>query len=67
MLFRSSRCRCMTIDVHYLHVPGKGPKPLSAAVAATAGRGSVFMNSFEYSRLTDPAKFGGDAKRNPSP
>ncbi len=49
------------IDVHYLHVPGKGPNPCPLLLLH-GWPGSVFEFLDIIPRLTDPAKFGGDAK-----
>jgi pimeloyl-ACP methyl ester carboxylesterase len=47
------------IDVHFLHVPGKGPDPMPLLL--THGwPGSVFEMLDLIPRLTDPARFGGD-------
>jgi microsomal epoxide hydrolase len=47
------------IDVHFLHVPGKGPDPMPLLL--THGwPGSVFELLELIPRLTDPARFGGD-------
>ncbi|TMJ80068.1 MAG: epoxide hydrolase 1, partial [Alphaproteobacteria bacterium] len=49
------------IDLHYLHVPGVGPKPYPLILMH--GRpGSVFEFLDIIPRLADPARFGGDAK-----
>ena len=47
------------IDVHFLHVPGKGPKPLPLLLMH-GWPGSVFEFIDMIPRLTDPASFGGD-------
>jgi len=47
------------IDVHYLHVPGKGPKPCPLLLMHGCP-GSVFEFMDLIPRLTDPARFGGD-------
>jgi microsomal epoxide hydrolase len=49
------------IDVHYLHVPGQGPNPYPLLLLH-GWPGSVFEFLDIIPRLTDPAKFGGDAK-----
>lgn len=49
------------IDVHYLHVPGQGPSPYPLLLLH-GWPGSVFEFLDIIPRLTDPAKFGGDAK-----
>jgi pimeloyl-ACP methyl ester carboxylesterase len=48
------------IDVHFLHVPGKGPKPYPLLLSH-GWPGSVFEFLEIIPRLTDPARFGGDA------
>jgi pimeloyl-ACP methyl ester carboxylesterase len=47
------------IDVHFLHVPGKGPDPIPLLLAH-GWPGSVFEFLELIPRLTDPARFGGD-------
>ena len=47
------------IDVHFLHVPGKGPDPMPLLLAH-GWPGSVFEFLELIPRLTDPARFGGD-------
>jgi len=47
------------IDVHFLHVPGKGPNP-SPLLLMHGWPGSVFEFLDLIPRLTDPARFGGD-------
>jgi microsomal epoxide hydrolase len=47
------------IDVHYLHVPGKGPNPCPLLLMH-GWPGSVFEFLDIIPRLTDPASFGGD-------
>ena len=47
------------IDLHYLHVPGKGPKP-TPLLLSHGWPGSVFEFLDIIPRLTDPARFGGD-------
>ena len=49
------------IDVHYLHVPGKGPNPYPLLLLH-GWPGSVYEFLDIIPRLTDPAKFGGAAK-----
>lgn len=49
------------IDVHYLHAPGQGPNPYPLLLLH-GWPGSVFEFLDIIPRLTDPAKFGGDAK-----
>ena len=48
------------IDLHYLHVPGKGPNP-TPLLLLHGWPGSVFEFMDLIPRLTDPARFGGDA------
>jgi microsomal epoxide hydrolase len=47
------------IDVHFLHVPGKGPNPIPLLLMH-GWPGSVFEFIDLIPRLTDPASFGGD-------
>lgn len=47
------------IDLHYLHVPGKGPKPMPLLLMH-GWPGSVFEFMQIIPMLTDPASFGGD-------
>ncbi len=47
------------IDLHYLHVPGKGPAP-TPLLLMHGWPGSVFEFLEIIPRLTDPARFGGD-------
>lgn len=48
------------IDLHYLHVPGKGPSPYPLLLSH-GWPTSVFDFLEIIPRLTDPARFGGDA------
>ena len=47
------------IDLHFLHVPGQGPKPYPLLLMH-GWPGSVFEFIELIPRLTDPARFGGD-------
>ena len=47
------------VDLHYLHVPGKGPSP-TPLLLMHGWPGSVFEFLDIIPRLTDPARFGGD-------
>ena len=47
------------IDLHYLHVEGKGPNPLPLLLSH-GWPGSVLEFLDVIPRLTDPARFGGD-------
>ncbi len=47
------------IDLHFLHVPGRGPSPLPLLLMH-GWPGSVFEFLDIIPRLTDPAAFGGD-------
>jgi microsomal epoxide hydrolase len=47
------------IDLHFLHVPGKGPAPCPLLLLH-GWPGSVFEFLELIPRLTDPAQFGGD-------
>jgi microsomal epoxide hydrolase len=49
------------IDLHYLHVPGVGPDPYPLLLLH-GWPGSVYEFLDIISRLTDPARFGGDPK-----
>jgi pimeloyl-ACP methyl ester carboxylesterase len=49
------------IDLHYLHVPGVGPKPYPLLLMH-GWPGSVFEFLDIIPRLTDPARFGGDPR-----
>jgi len=48
------------IDLHFLHVEGRGPEPLPLLLSH-GWPGSVFEFLEIIPRLTDPARFGGDA------
>ncbi|MBL8317314.1 MAG: epoxide hydrolase [Burkholderiaceae bacterium] len=54
------KVRLHGIDLHYLQVPGRGPKPLPLLLSH-GWPGSVFEFLELIPRLTDPARFGGDA------
>lgn len=47
------------IDLHFLHVPGKGPDPCPLLLSH-GWPGSVFEFLEVIPRLADPARFGGD-------
>jgi pimeloyl-ACP methyl ester carboxylesterase len=47
------------IDLHFLHVPGRGPDPCPLLLSH-GWPGSVFEFLEIIPRLTDPARFGGD-------
>ena len=47
------------IELHFLHVPGKGPNPFPLLLSH-GWPGSVFEFLDIIPRLTDPARFGGD-------
>jgi microsomal epoxide hydrolase len=49
------------VDLHYLHVPGVGPDPMPLLLLH-GWPGSVFEFLDVIPRLTDPARFGGDAR-----
>ena len=49
------------IDLHYLQVPGVGPNPMPLLLLH-GWPGSVFEFLEIIPRLTDPARFGGDAR-----
>lgn len=48
------------IELHFLHVPGKGPRPMPLLLAH-GWPGSVFEFLELIPRLTDPQRFGGSA------
>ena len=51
------------IDIHFLHVPGKGPNANRRPLLLSHGwPGSVLEFQGLVPRLTDPAAFGGDAR-----
>ncbi len=52
--------RLHDIDLHFLHVEGRGPKPCPLLLSH-GWPGSVFEFLDLVPRLTDPARFGGDA------
>ena len=57
------RTRIDGIDLHFLHVPGKGPDASKRALLLSHGwPGSVLEFLKLVPRLTDPAAFGGDAR-----
>jgi pimeloyl-ACP methyl ester carboxylesterase len=49
------------VDLHYLHVPGVGPDPMPLLLLH-GWPGSVFEFLDIIPRLTDPPRFGGDAR-----
>src|SRR4051794_8128896 len=49
------------VDLHYLHAPGAGPDPMPLLLLH-GWPGSVFEFLEIIPRLTDPARFGGDAR-----
>ncbi|MGG5823005.1 epoxide hydrolase family protein [Falsiroseomonas sp. HW251] len=57
--FPQYRAPLHDIDLHFLFVPGKGPKPLPLLLMH-GWPGSVFEFLDIIPRLTDPASFGGD-------
>jgi pimeloyl-ACP methyl ester carboxylesterase len=57
--FPQFKVRLHGIDLHFLHVPGKGPNP-TALLLSHGWPGSVFEFLDIIPRLTDPARFGGD-------
>ena len=48
------------IDLHFVHVPGKGPNPLPLLLSH-GWPGSIWEFHKLIPMLTDPARFGGDA------
>src|SRR5436309_1638082 len=59
--FPQFRARLGDVDLHYLHVPGAGPDPMPLLLLH-GWPGSVFEFLEIIPRLTDPARFGGDAR-----
>ncbi|WP_375414735.1 epoxide hydrolase family protein [uncultured Bradyrhizobium sp.] len=59
--FPQFRAALQDVDLHYLHVPGVGPDPMPL-VLLHGWPGSVFEFLEIIPRLTDPARFGGDAR-----
>ncbi|MBX9607002.1 MAG: epoxide hydrolase 1 [Gammaproteobacteria bacterium] len=57
--FPQFKLRLHDIDLHYLHVEGRGPKPCPLLLSH-GWPGSVFEFLELIPRLTDPARFGGD-------
>ena len=53
------KLRMADVDLHYLHVPGKGPSPMPLLLMH-GWPGSVFEFLDIIPRLTDPATFGGN-------
>jgi microsomal epoxide hydrolase len=58
--FPQFKVKLHDIELHYLHVPGKGPDP-KPLLLMHGWPGSVFEFLDIIPRLTDPAAFGGDA------
>src|SRR3954453_15047078 len=59
--FPQFRASLDDVDLHYLHVPGAGPDPMPLLLLH-GWPGSVFEFLDIIPRLTDPARFGGDAR-----
>lgn len=57
--FPQFKVRMPDVDLHFLHVPGKGPSP-TPLLLMHGWPGSVFEFVDIIPRLTDPARFGGD-------
>ncbi|WP_197094589.1 epoxide hydrolase family protein [Microvirga massiliensis] len=57
--FPQYKVRLHGIDLHFLHVPGKGPDP-HPLLLSHGWPGSVFEFLELIPRLTDPARFGAD-------
>ena len=57
--FPQFKVRREGVDLHYLHVPGQGPRPLPLLLSH-GWPGSVFEFEALIPRLTDPARFGAD-------
>jgi pimeloyl-ACP methyl ester carboxylesterase len=59
--FPQFRAPLEDVGLHYLHVPGVGPDPMPLLLLH-GWPGSVFEFLEIIPRLTDPARFGGDAR-----
>jgi pimeloyl-ACP methyl ester carboxylesterase len=59
--FPQFRAALDDVDLHYLQVPGVGPDPMPLLLLH-GWPGSVFEFLEIIPRLTDPARFGGDAR-----
>src|SRR5436305_4000830 len=59
--FPQFRAELDDVELHYLHVPGVGPDPMPLLLLH-GWPGSVFEFLEIIPRLTDPARFGGDAR-----
>src|SRR6201747_1305367 len=59
--FPQFRVALENVDLHYLHVPAVGPDPMPLLLLH-GWPGSVFEFLEIIPRLTDPARFGGDAR-----
>jgi pimeloyl-ACP methyl ester carboxylesterase len=59
--FPQCKVQLRDIDLHFLHVPGQGPAPCPLLLLH-GWPGSVFEFLELIPRLTDPARFGGDAR-----
>jgi pimeloyl-ACP methyl ester carboxylesterase len=57
--FPQFKVRLDGIELHFLHVPGKGPNP-APLLLSHGWPGSIFEFLKIIPRLTDPASFGGD-------
>jgi pimeloyl-ACP methyl ester carboxylesterase len=57
--FPQYRARVAGIDLHFLHVPGKGPKP-TPLLLSHGWPGSIWEFNKLIPMLTDPGRFGGD-------
>ncbi len=57
--FPQFKVKMPDVDLHFLHVPGKGPSP-TPLLLMHGWPGSVFEFIDIIPRLTDPARFGGD-------
>ena len=58
--FPQFKVKLPDVELHYLHVPGQGPSP-KPLLLMHGWPGSVFEFLDIIPRLTDPARFGGDA------
>ena len=59
--FRQFTVPLAGIDLHFIHEEGRGPRPLPLLISH-GWPGSIVEFQQLLPRLTDPAKFGGDAR-----
>ena len=59
--FRNYTVKFADVDLHFIHQPGKGPRPMPLLISH-GWPGSVFEFVKLIPLLTDPARFGGKAE-----